>query len=514
MRRVLPALCALAMLLALCACGAPVEEDTPSPTPPETPTAAPSPYVEPEGFALGYCSASSLHPMQASGQGCLDADSLVYQGLYQLDARFEPQPVLAESAWASADALTWTVKVRGGVFFSNGETLTAQHVASSLLSAKQSARYASRLAAVAAVTAGEGTVVLTLSQPNGALPALLDIPIFLEREGALPLGTGPYSFAQGEDGVALRANPAWWQGRTPPYEIIELHAYGSMEERAAAFGSGEVTAVTCDFNAAGALGYSGTFETHDYSTAVMLYVGFNAGEGRACADARVRAALSRTLDRSSMVGSLLAGHGAAAALPISPASPLYSENAAARLGYDMQAAAALLEEAGWTKNEEGMLVQRRRSLELTLCVNRDSTVKRSMAVEISQALEELGIAVTVAALDWEAYIQALSKGEFDLYLGEVRLGPDFDFAPLLAGGSLGYGALAAGALIPALDNFRAASGTARRTAAETLYSTFADEAPFAPLCFKNYSLLARWGVVQNLAPLQDAPFSGIELWRT
>lgn len=512
MRRFVCGVLAAALLFTLSACDAPVEEVPPTPS--ETPTATPEPYVEPEGFTLGYCSASSLHPMQATGQGCLDADSLVYQGLYQLDAQFEPQPVLAESAWASADGLTWTVKLRGDVFFSDGQTLTAQHVADSLLAAKQSARYAARLAAVAAVTPGEGTVTLTLTAPNGSLPSLLDVPVYLEREEGLPLGTGPYSFSQGEEGVSLRANPAWWQGRTPPFETIDLRSYASMEDRSTAFGSGEVTAVTCDFNSAGALGYSGTYETHDYSTAVMMYVGFNAGKGRVCAEPLIRTALSKALDRGTVVGTLMAGHGAAAALPVSPASSLYSQNAAQRLGYDMPGAAALLEEAGWTKNDEGVLTRRRRGMELTLCVNRDSTVKRGIAVEISRTLEELGIAVTVLTLDWEAYTQTLTSGEFDLYLGEVRLGPDFDIAPLLAGGALGYGVNASEALSTALYNFRAASGTVRRTAAETLYSAFADEVPFAPLCFKNYSLLTRWGVVQNLSPLQDAPFANIESWTT
>lgn len=511
-RRFLWGALAGAVLLTLAACQAPVEEVPPSPSP--SPVVTPTPYVEPEGFTLGYCSTSPLHPMRANDQGSLDADSLVYQGLYQLDAQFEPRPVLAESASASADALTWTVKLRGDVFFSNGETVTAQHVAASLQAARQSPRYAQRLSAVTAVTPGEGSVTITLSAPNGALPALLDVPVFSEQveDDPLPLGTGPYSFSQGGEGVSLRANPAWWQGRTPLYETISLQSFASMEERAAAFGGGKVTAVTCDFNAAGALGYSGTYETHDYSTSVMLYVGFNAGKGRVCADGRVRAALTRAMDRADMVGSLMAGHGVAAALPVSPASDLYSQNAAARLGYDLEAAGALLEEAGWTKNDEGELTRRRRQMELTLCVNRDSIVKRGIASELSRSLGEMGIAVTVEALDWEAYNQALVKGDFDLYLGEVRLGPDFDFAPMLFGGALGYGVNASEALAAALGNFRAAGGSARRSAAESLCSVFADEVPFAPLCFKNYSLLAQWGSVQNLSPLQDAPFTNIENW--
>lgn len=510
-------LAALALALCLCLAGCAAEESAPTPslasTPAPSPAAASTPYVEPAGLSLGYSAAGSLHPMEAADQGSLDVDSLVYEGLFQPDESFEPQPVLAASAEADETGRVWTVTVRSGVFFSDGTTLTARHVADSLQAAGSSPRYAARLSGIAGVQASdERTVIITLSGPNGALPALLDVPVFLEREDGLPLGTGPYAFAQGEEHLSLRSNPAWWQGREPAFSEVSLVPFSSLEERASAFGSGEVTVVTTDYNAAGAPSWSGTYETHDYPTSVMLYVGYNTAWDKPCHDVLVRRALSMAFDRGKIVTTLMAGHAQEAALPVSPASPLYDAQAASALRRDDAGAAALLEEAGWKRNDDGILVQRRKTLALTLAVNRDSAVKQSIAEDLSKSLEGLGISVTVSALDWESYNAALTNGEFDLYLGEVRLRADFDFSPLVGSGALSYGKYWGEELTAALDGFRASSGAARGDAARALYAVFAQEVPFAPLCFKTYSLLPRWGMAGSYAPLQDHPFNGIENW--
>ncbi len=511
MKRLLALLCALALLGSLTAC-AETAVDAPAESPEATPESTPISYVEPDQFTLGYSAADSLHPMQASDQSSMDVDTLVYEGLFRLDEQFEAQPVLAESAAVAADGLTWTITLRSDVFFSDGTTLTAGHAASSLLAAVQSARYSARLAAVADVQAvDDRTLTVTLSTPNGALPALLDIPIFLEREDDLPLGTGPYAFARNGEELYLRFNPAWWEGAAPPYETIALRGYSSREDRVNAFGSGEVSAVTCDFNASDALGYSGTYETHDYATTVMLYLGFNTAKGRLCASSPLRVAISRALDRDTMASVLMAGHGDGAALPVSPASPLYNASAAELLSFDPDGAAALLEEAGWTRNDDGLLTQWRSTLSLTLVVNRDNALKRAIAENVAQALEELGASVTVETLEWESYTAALAAGDFDLYIGEVKLTADFDFSALVAG-ELNYGAYAGETLLAALNRYRAASGASRTAEARTLYEAFAAEAPFAVLCFKRQSLLARWGMVGSLSPLQGQPFYGIKSW--
>ena len=62
------------------------------------------------------------------------------------------------------------------------------------------------------VTALEGAVEVVLTSPNGALPALLDIPIVKSGAEGVPPGTGPYRLVQGEEGEVLTARSDWWAG--------------------------------------------------------------------------------------------------------------------------------------------------------------------------------------------------------------------------------------------------------------------------------------------------------------
>ena len=81
-------------------------------------------------------------------------------------------------------------------------------------------------------------MVITLTAPNGALPALLDVPVVLDAGGEVPLGTGPYVIDGDGESLWLAANPNWWQGRTPPYDFIPLFPCDTPEDWVSAFDGG------------------------------------------------------------------------------------------------------------------------------------------------------------------------------------------------------------------------------------------------------------------------------------
>ena len=56
----------------------------------------------------------------------------VYESLFAMDENYEPTPVLAESYEVSDDGMTYTIKLRQGVKFHNGEEMTADDVVASM----------------------------------------------------------------------------------------------------------------------------------------------------------------------------------------------------------------------------------------------------------------------------------------------------------------------------------------------------------------------------------------------
>lgn len=496
-----------ACLLVLTCCG---EEPPPVSTPAPAPTSASAPPVpEPVDFALACYPDSSFHPITGDNRTNLNLGGLLYEGLFALDQQFQVHPVLCQSYTASEDGRIWTFELKPDVSFSDGSPLTAAVAAAALEEARTSPLYASRLADVTAVRPGEGNVVLTLRTPNGNLPALLDIPIS-KGGGDRPLGTGPYLLEEAEDGLRLRARPD--RAGTLPRAVIPLYGVQAADGLIQAFDTRAVALVSTDLTGSGALGFSGSYETIDYPTSTMAFVGFQTETGP-CRDSAVRQALQRAADRETMTSVLLARHALPAALPAAPGSVLYHDDVAEALSFSPAEAEALLDTGGWLPGEDGIRQKGRERLELTLVVPGDNAVRVALAEQLAEALGNLGMAVTVRRLPWEGYLEALNQGEFDLYLGEVRMTADFDPSVLMApGGALNYGGYAGAEALEALEKFRAASGQARTLAAKNLYRRLAEDPPFAVLCFKNWSVLIQWKQLSGLTPTQQNIFYDFTRW--
>src|SRR6266700_3145703 len=56
----------------------------------------------------------------------------VFEGLFTLDSHFKPQLSLAQSYQIGDQSRTWTISLRKGVLFQNGQTMTSADVLASL----------------------------------------------------------------------------------------------------------------------------------------------------------------------------------------------------------------------------------------------------------------------------------------------------------------------------------------------------------------------------------------------
>lgn len=511
MRRILCAVLPFLLLLTACTPAQESEPSQPVETPVPTETVSPSPTAAPaaEPLALAWDPDSSLDPLKGNVVNLMLAP-LVFEGLFALDAAFEPQPVLCESYTQSGNERSWTFVLRTDIVFSDGTPLTGAVVAQCLNAARSSSLYSSRLSPVTAVRAGEGSITVELSRPCGSLPTLLDVPIYLSREEGFPLGTGPYRFEEAAGELCLSAVPGWWQGKAVPAQQILLRQTPSTDDQIAAFDTGRITLADTDFSATNALGYSSGYDAWDYLTSSMVYVGFNLRSGP-CADSSLRLAAARCLDRQSMAAVALMGHADAATLPIHPSTEFYDENLAKELEYDPQEAAQLLNDAGWQADEEGKLVKSRQRLELNLLVSSENPARAALAEQLAAELEKLGADVTVTRLAWEEYLKALESGNFDLYIAQVKLCANFDPSALLEG-ELNYGGNEDGELAAILSSYRSASGSARTWLSYALYARLTTHVPIAPICFTRGTVLTQWGRLSGLTPVQGNPFYGMENW--
>lgn len=454
---------------------------------------------EPTVFTLPYLSSQSLNPITCSDGVQQMAASLLYEGLFTLDEGFTPQYALCSSYTHSG--LSYTFTLREGVTFTDGSALTPADVVAAYRRAQVSDRYAARFANISGIRAGRNAVILTLMKADSALPALLDIPIIKSGTDKypVPVGTGPYRFATDGKGDCLLRNESWWGDGAGLPERIALSAAKDAGAAAYLFSANRAHLLTADLLGDSPAASLGGVALTDAATTTLYYLGFNAKKGAVTADKTLRAAMGAAIDREAIVASLLASHADSARFPISPASPLYPaalETAYASSGYAEALNARLTGEA--------------KPVELTLLVNEESSLKTAMADYLAKALTQGYVTVTVSALPWADYVQALEGKAFDLCLAEVRLTADWNVAPLIAAnGALNYGGFTDAATEAALYAFLA---NENETTAAAFYAKLAEEAPILPIAFKSVSFLTPVGRVDGLAPTQAQPLNNLKNW--
>ena len=456
----------------------------------------PQSHHAPGSFGLAYVPEYGFDPYNCVCITNRPIFSLVYESLFVLGSGFQPEPVLCERFAVSETGLSYLITLCQGVTFSDGSPMTAADAAASLEAARGSDYYGSRFSKVVSFTAkDERTLEITLSKAYENLPQLLDVPIVKAgtEEDAHPLGSGPYAFLEKPTGeLELRRNRSWWQENRAPVEYDTILLTPAKDPTAVrdSFEFGSTSMVCADLNAPGAVGYRCDYELWDCPTTTMQYLGFNISSG-IFYQRDLRLAVTHAIDRETLIASVYKGFAEAACLPCAPASPLYDQELAESYSYDPE----LFPRAMLSANiPQGYVCD--------LLVCSADTARLELGRRIADTLTEAGLKTELRSVDSETYRYRLSAGQYDLFLGEVRLSGSFDLTEFFrAYGSLCYGGIRSSGMeqlcYDALEN----SGNCY-----DLYRGVMENAYFCPLLFKSYAVMANRGVIGSLQPAVDNVF--------
>ena len=190
------------------------------------------------------------------------------------------RPELAESWEASADAATWTFKLRQGVEFHNGKTMTAEDVVESFRHHMGEDTKSAAKGIIAPVTDvkadGNDTVVFTLSGGNADFPFLVSdyhLNICPAKDGGgidweSGVGTGAFVLENFDPGVrtVVKRNPNYWKEGAGFFDEVENLFIADVVVRTTALRTGEVHSIgNIDVNTSHLLG---TVEIHrEFNTA-------------------------------------------------------------------------------------------------------------------------------------------------------------------------------------------------------------------------------------------------------
>ncbi len=435
------------------------------------------------GLALPYSASAGFNPYLSDNALTCQSAQLLYCRLITVDPSFNIVYNLAARIETGGTAAT--IDIETDWHFADGTPITAQDVAASLLAAKTSGLYAARFANVVSVTPiGGGTVAVQLQEADSLFAYLLDVPIMKASETGLraPTASGRYyvgTTAEGE--AAFLQNSFYPAAQNLPADVIALTELSSMDALVGSLNIGDISFYATERETDVAASIAN--KTAYYKMNNLVYVGFNMGGGSVFSSVALRRAVNAALSRSLICEKAYFARGYVAkgvvntAYPFAGGAGLFSAEA------DTAAAAAFLSEAGYTLSAgspyctgPGGVV-----LSVTLLCPAGSTGKVYAANLIKEELAKVGIEVRlVTAENFESYIALLAAGNFDMYIGEVKLYNNMDMAPFFTpGGGAHYGIEISPTLAAAYNAFRQNSD-----ALPAFEEAFAAEIPFAPLLYR------------------------------
>ena len=147
---------------------------------------------------------------------------------------------------------------------------------------------------------------------------------------------------------------------------------------------------------------------------------------------------------------------------------------------------------------------------ITIIVNSESDSKVEIANRLATSLKNNGISAEVVPLSWPRYVENLTAGTYNVYIGEVRLPADFDLGELLSpSGSINYGDIEDETYTELIDAFLASTGDKKVSTAEALCSYAAEDSSIIPIAYKKHTVATHIGVVSGLTPSVSGIFSRI-----
>ena len=138
------------------------------------------------------------------------------------------------------------------------------------------------------------------------------------------------------------------------------------------------------------------------------------------AAAEVRLALSLAIDRRRMVSTLLLGYGTPAKGPVPPA--LWNHHPSLEPDpFDSDEARRLLASAGWADTDgDGILDREGVPFRFEILTKQGDPVRDNGSVILRENLKDVGIDVTILAMELAAGLDRLRAGRFDSYFGRLN----------------------------------------------------------------------------------------------
>ncbi|MCB9229556.1 MAG: ABC transporter substrate-binding protein [Deltaproteobacteria bacterium] len=385
---------------------------------------SPEPSTVSEQLSLAWSQAPrTLDPRYAIDADSQYLENLLHCSLIDFDEAGNVVPDLASSWTWSEDNTSLTVFLKPDIRFSDGNYVTAEDVTALyefLISKdhKTPSPRAGAFSGLQSITHKQQSVTFHLKKPDASFLSNLSVGILPKQYNKEKVvtsedqvhGCGPYQLSSSDFSlIQLDANPWYRSGELPQIPRLNIRIVRDETTRLAKLRNGEVDLsqnnISRDKIAA--------VEEHYPELRIMrrsglktTYLAFNMNNQH-LKNPAVRKAISLAINRNKIIHYILRDM-AIPATTLLPPDHFYYNRQLEPPEYDPTRAEALLEEAGFHKEADGM------RFNLSYKTSNDET-RVSIARAIASDLSSIGIRTHVQPLEWGRFKEDVDGGKAEMW---------------------------------------------------------------------------------------------------
>jgi peptide/nickel transport system substrate-binding protein len=364
---------------------------------------------------------SNINPLDSGSEVTRWISEPVVETLWAYDDNLNSVPLLADGdPIISADQLTWTIKLKQGITWHNGDPLTADDVVatlehiSALSSGSEWVTY--MLGYVQKFHADDKqTVEIGLARPYGLLRShFTNMPIvhkdYVNRKNAM-MGTGPFkldSFVPGQS-FTMSAYPAY-HGTKPSFKGIQYTVFQDGSTRMVSLKQGKVDLITSvPYANLGSAKSDKNLRVSSVDAPLDILSYVHIGK-EPFSDENFRRAIAAATDRAGVVSRVFGSQAEPGQGPIGPAE----------LGYDasLQPYPAAPD---YEKAKQYLMHAKTTQRSFTLTISTNDTV-RNMAAVLAAGWQQIGVTVRIDQQQGGAWSNSLVGRNYDMIMDLFQSG--------------------------------------------------------------------------------------------
>lgn len=472
----------------------------------------------------------TLNPIVSKDRDVYFLNKLLYHSLFVLNDNLIAQPDLAESYEYDDKKNTLKIKIKKGIKWSNGNELTVDDIKFSMDAYKKASFnglsiYSKQLENISMVTVDSDYIILKYFSPFKVSLEDLTFPIvhknsFKDINSAiqvkynyLPITSGQYkvtSFNPYSE-LILEGNEFYSQNVPENKLIFKIIPKSNenmnlIEPNLLTIGFSEKLSRDVDF--ANLTANEGAYLSNE-----IEWIGFNVNRPN-MNNKNIRLAIAKSIDVSLIIESCYFGKGVLTDslyypdyLGVLNEGDLYEQN--------YEEARVLLNKSGFSDvgNSGKMKDASGNGLSINILVNSNDESRNLAAKQIKSDLMKAGMESNIITIPWDEYLNAISIGNYDIYIGGANMPENYDLRPILksySGNPINYVNPDVDILLDKLQSFQ--KNSEKIKIYREIKSILSTELPYYPMLFKTFGVITSKDFQGTVEPVFFDIYKHADTW--